>query len=633
MNYILHYDIAGLVIIVLTIVCLALRKKRIKLVVTELLLLLICSAIYNVLDISTALLLKPNMSRFYNLCSFLLFLYFIVLIIYPYFITVFIQKMCELSYNKFLFMSPIIVIFALLCTNPYTHLFYNLILEPYTYVHGPLNHLPYLLYALSLIYVITISLIHKRLLGKIKVVTIIVTMFISIIVIALQIIFDGLLLTGFMISSVVLLLVLIYYFSDVSQDELTGLRNRVGFERKLSELFYFKPNPDYIFGRLEVYNIQDANERFGREYGDMILQSISEQLKKDYETSNRACCRLGGNSFGILLDKNDIQNTPLNIHLKDLIKNCNVQNDYVISIYIGFCPINQEYATDMSGIIERADFALSKVKGNFYKNIGYFDGEIRKEYERQKDFEKRLWKAIQKEEFKVYLQPIYDTETKKCVSAEALVRWIDQNNVIVPPNEFIPAFEANGFITELDMYVLDHVCHILSNWRSHNRPLIPISVNISRVDIDNPDLVDNIVKIVDKYQLPHDLIKVEITESAFNMNESLIIYTMQNLQNNGFIVMMDDFGSGYSNLNMFKNMPIDIVKIDMIFMKDIERSEKGVIIVTSVVNMAKLLGLKIVVEGVETDGQYNLIRKLGCDMIQGYYFAKPMPVDEFNSLM
>ena len=124
MNYILHYDIAGLVIIVLTIVCLALRKKRIKLVATELILLLICSALYNVLDISTALLLKPNMSRFYNLCSFLLFLYFIVLIIYPYLITVFIQKICELSYNKFLIMSPIIVILALLCTNPYTHLFY-----------------------------------------------------------------------------------------------------------------------------------------------------------------------------------------------------------------------------------------------------------------------------------------------------------------------------------------------------------------------------------------------------------------------------------------------------------------------------------------------------------------------------
>lgn len=631
MNYILHYDIAGLVIIGLTIVCLALRKKRIKLVVTELLLLLVCSALYNVLDIATALLLKPGMSRLYKLCSFLMFIYFIVLIIYPYFITIFIQKMCELNYNKYLFMAPLLIFLALLCTNPYTHWYYDIIPDPYTYAKGPLNYLPYLLYAMSLIYVITISLIHKRLLGKIKVTTILVTMVISIIVIALQLIFDGLLLTGFMLSTIVLLLVLIYYFSDVSQDELTGLRNRVGFERKLSELFYFKPNPDYIFGRLEVYNIQDTNERFGREYGDMILQSIAAQLKNDYETSDRACCRLGGNSFGLLLNKNDIQNTPLNIHLKDLIKNYNAQNDYMISIYIGFCPITQEYATDISGIIERADFALAKVKGNFYKNIGYFDGEIRKEYERQKDFEKRLWKAIEKDEFKVYLQPIYDTQTKKCVSAEALVRWIDHNNVIVPPNEFIPVFEANGFITELDMYVLDHVCHLLSTWRSNNRPLIPISVNISRVDIDNPDLVDNIVKIVDKYQLPHNLIKVEITESAFNMNESLII--LQNLQNNGFVVMMDDFGSGYSNLNMFKNMPIDIVKIDMIFMKDIERSDKGVIIVTSVVNMAKLLGLKIVVEGVETDGQYNLIRKLGCDMIQGYYFAKPMPIDEFNNMI
>lgn len=632
MYYIPHYDVAGLAIIILALICLSLRKNAFKLVNFPIKILIACAAMYNIIDFSTSILLRPFMSHFYVLCDFLMLLYFIFLILYPQSIIIFIMHTCEIKYSKALTAAPTLLFIALVISNPFTHLFYRIIPEPYSYLKGPINGLPYLLYAVSVINLVAISLRHKRLLGVQKIIMYCVAMLISAVVMAFQFIFPELLLTGFMMSIIVLMIILVYYFTDITHDSLTGLRNKLGFERKISELMYYKPNEEYVFGRVEVYNIQNANERFGREHGDQILISIADHLYNDLETKGRVCCRLGGNTFGILLQKDDIQNTPLNLHVKDLIQTVNNQNDYMVSIYIGFCPVSSDFPTDIAGIIERANFALSKVRGNFYNNICYFESEVRLEYEHKKEIEQRIWNAVQKEEFKVYLQPIYETDTKKCVSAEALVRWVDKNNTIIPPSDFVPIFEDNGFISELDMYVLEHVCKILKKWEKNCEYLIPISVNISRVDIENPDLVDKIVSIVDKYQVKHELIKIEITEGAFNKNETLLAYTMQNLRNNGFLIMMDDFGSGYSNLNMFKNLPIDIVKFDMKFMEDIETSEKGIIIVSSVVSMAKLLGLKIVVEGVETYGQFNLIRRLGCDMIQGYYFAKPMPVDDFNKI-
>ncbi len=629
MDYIGHYDIAGIIILLIAIVCLILKNNTSEATTSSFKRLIICAILYDFLDLTTAILLKPAMSHFYHLCSFLLILYFCVLMFFPYYALLFVLNLCEVKYNKFLLSLPSIVLSLLVLLNPFTGWFFSIDPLTYTYNRGFLNHASYYLYGIALIIIISCSIKHRKLLGPVKIGVFISIIIISGLVMYIQVLFFNVLLTGMVMSSVILLITVIFYYSDIAFDELTGLRNQLGFKRKVKELIYFNPNEEYFLGLVELYNLQNINERLGHDFGDRILKSIAQKIYCDLETTGNVCCRFAGNTFGFFIKKDNLKSTPLNIHIKDLVPDSGNFDDLILSIYIGIYPV-YERLTSLEYAFERASYALSMVRGNYYKNVCLFEGEIETSFDKKKSVEKQVWNAIKNEEFKIFLQPIFDSNTNKCVSAEALVRWIDSNNNFINPNDFIPVFEENGFIMELDMYILEHVCQIIDMWKSNNLPLIPISVNISRVDIEKLELVDEIVKVVDKHKIDHRLIKIEITESAFTHNEALLINAMNEIRDQNFLIMMDDFGSGYSNLNMFKDMPVDIVKIDMKFMEGIEDSEKGMIIVSSVVKMAKDLGLKIVVEGVETKGQYEYIKKLGCDMIQGYYFAKPMPFEDFQ---
>lgn len=217
--------------------------------------------------------------------------------------------------------------------------------------------------------------------------------------------------------------------------------------------------------------------------------------------------------------------------------------------------------------------------------------------------------------------------------AEALVRWIHPEWGFMSPAEFIPLFEKNGFIHRLDKYIWKQVCELINKWKGEGYPLLPVSVNVSRIDIYQMDLADTLVSMAEKYGIDPSYLHLEITESAYSENPGQIINTVNQLRQHGFVIEMDDFGSGYSSLNMLNQMEMDYLKLDMKFIQNELSKPEERSILNYIIAMAHGIGLRVVAEGVETREQLNRLRDTGCDYVQGYYFAKPMPVEEFEKLL
>lgn len=237
--------------------------------------------------------------------------------------------------------------------------------------------------------------------------------------------------------------------------------------------------------------------------------------------------------------------------------------------------------------------------------------------------------ALDNEEFVVYYQPKYDPRTDKLTGAEALIRWQSPEFGFVPPGRIIPIFEQNGFITQIDHYMIRHVARDQKKWLDEGRKCVPVSVNVSRAHFAEDDLADQICALVDEEKAPHELIEIELTESAFFDDKKAMLAAIAKLKNYGFAVSMDDFGSGYSSLNSLKDMPLDVLKLDAEFFRGDGEDGRAQIVVSEAIRLAKNLNMRTVAEGVEVKEQVDFLAKEGCDMIQGYYYAKPMPADEF----
>lgn len=234
------------------------------------------------------------------------------------------------------------------------------------------------------------------------------------------------------------------------------------------------------------------------------------------------------------------------------------------------------------------------------------------------------------EEFKVYLQPKVDISSGSVIGAEALVRWISKEQGFLPPDAFIPLFESNGFITKLDFYMLEKVCILLCQTLDDPEKIaLPISVNFSRVTVRQMDFVRQFQRIVESYNIPPCYIEAEVTESAFGTNSERVVKTMETLQKNGYLIVMDDFGAGYSSLNLLMSLPIDVLKLDKEFLLEGTSVKRAQIIIKNIVEMAGLLGIQVVCEGVETEEHLQFLKKIGCEIGQGYYFSRPLPVSVF----
>lgn len=280
---------------------------------------------------------------------------------------------------------------------------------------------------------------------------------------------------------------------------------------------------------------------------------------------------------------------------------------------------------------DRALLVVDSVKGMYNKYIAVYNEELREKLLRKKKITDVMATALEEGQFIVYLQPKYSLNDNRIIGAEALVRWIHPEWGFMSPGEFIPLFEKNDFISYLDKFVWETVCARLQNWKEKGHHVLPVSVNVSRADIFKLDLVDVFNGLIRKYDIDPDYLHLEITESAYTDHSEQIIGTVEKLRKLGFTIEMDDFGSGYSSLNMLSQMSLDVLKLDMKFiqnemMKPVEQS-----ILNDIISMAHRLNLKVVAEGIETEEQAERLRTLDCDYAQGYYFAKPMPVEEFEN--
>lgn len=286
---------------------------------------------------------------------------------------------------------------------------------------------------------------------------------------------------------------------------------------------------------------------------------------------------------------------------------------------------------DMDNVYNCAAVARSSLAGQEENSVAFFDQEMLEQRRWEHKVEDTMEQAMSREEFQVYLQPKYDPVEARLVGAEALVRWNSPTEGMIPPYRFIPIFEENGFVIQLDDYMISRVAKLQADWIAQGRKVVPISVNVSRAHFMQENLAEHICRLVDAYGTPHEVIELELTESAFFDDKKVLLDTVKKLKEYGFAVSMDDFGAGYSSLNSLKDLPLDILKLDAEFFRGDYEQERGAIVVSEAIRLAKSLKMRIVAEGIEKKEQVDFLAKLGCDMIQGYYFAKPMPVYEFEA--
>ena len=367
------------------------------------------------------------------------------------------------------------------------------------------------------------------------------------------------------------------------------------------------------------------NKTYGYKVGDSILKGVGEQLEKILGKES-LICRVSNDYFAAIFNFEHSITQILNDLVKN-IENLNVDgNFYNLSINIGVYKIT-ENDKDISVIIDKAIIAHSASKGDVFDKYHIYDEKMEKEIERESKIESEMNKALKNKEFKVYYQPKINTKEETIYGAEALVRW-EHNGEIIPPNEFIPLFEKNKFILKLDIYIFEQVCKDIKSWREKYGKEPVISVNVSREHFLDKKFLDKYMYIASKYEVNTNNIDLEITESAMIETAIDIIEIMKKIKKLGFLISIDDFGTGYSSLSMLQGMPVDIIKIDKSFVDIIGKNEKN--IVDYILNIAKELNLKTIAEGVETKEQRDYLINKGCDLIQGYYYSKPLTREEFE---
>lgn len=269
------------------------------------------------------------------------------------------------------------------------------------------------------------------------------------------------------------------------------------------------------------------------------------------------------------------------------------------------------------------------IKGGYASACFFYNDDIRNQIVNENE----MHEALENKDFKVFLQPKFDFKTEKIVGAEALIQWHHPRKGIIQPNAFIPLFEKNGFVTKIDMYVFEEMCKKQKEWEVEGRKQLIISVNMSRLHLNNPAYVTTLKSISEKYDIRPEIMELELTESTFSGNMELVFDVTRRLHNIGFRLSIDDFGSAYSSFNMLKDIFIDVVKIDREFFNETASIIRGKTIVKSIVMMAKDLEIETVAEGVETKEQVKILREIGCDLAQGFYYAKPMPISDFVALL
>ncbi len=412
---------------------------------------------------------------------------------------------------------------------------------------------------------------------------------------------------------------------------LTGLYSEKAFFEEVENFLKNTDDKTYCMMAIDVEHFRLYNTLHGREEGDNLLRFIADMLRAYRVAQGGVIGYLGGDNFALVTEYNKETLDQLREGIREEIRNKNNTTGYPPAYGI-YSIVDRTESPSL--MYHRATLALSYVIGNYTNRVKEYYPDMDSKVEQEIRLLSEIQEGMDNDEFTFFIQPQCDITKGKIVGGESLVRWIKPEKGMVSPGVFIPVLEKNGFIADLDRIVWDKVCQWLRECMDRGYKPVPISVNVSRIDIFSLDVPKYLISLVEKYEISPELLKVEITESAYAEEGDSIVETVNRLRDYGFIVMMDDFGSGYSSLNMLKSVPVDVLKMDMRFLEINENEEeKGIGILESVINMARQMRIPIVVEGVETEIQESLLRKMGCCYTQGYLYYKPMSIDAFEKLL
>lgn len=439
------------------------------------------------------------------------------------------------------------------------------------------------------------------------------------------------------VAAGIIILLMLESKRRVEIDPLTGGATKRTFIEKSIKSIKRSGTLNWTVAVMDIDKFKFINERLGYEEGNRMLERMYKTLG-DHMEKGETYARISNDNFACCFP--DLSDNEINNRLNSIFEEFERRNSLFVSYPVlfsaGVCRLDQcveKYGmVDFNAAIDRCNIAKKTIKNLHHNSIAFYDGKIRERSMREKDFENSMPAALENREFMCYIQPKYGAHSRRIEGGEALIRWKSSEFGFVFPDQFIPLAEKNGFVVELDFFILEEVCKAMRRWLDKGLTPVVISVNQSRIHLTHDDYIWRLREIVDKYAIPYDYLELEITETVFNDNSEQLLQIMSKLHDIGFQLSIDDFGSGYSSLNMLKDIPADVVKIDREFFNGTVNSDKGRAVITTVVDLAKKLRMHVISEGVETIDQVEFLDEINCDLIQGYYFAKPMPLSDFEEL-
>ena len=407
-------------------------------------------------------------------------------------------------------------------------------------------------------------------------------------------------------------------------DSLTGLYSREIFYLNVENILHANPDAHYDIVCSDIENFRAMNEHYGQARCDRVLRALAADLTKKLPGLIIGG-RIGPDIFAFLLSHQEEDWTKI---LDP--KNLN-QREVKFEVKYGvFADVDR--GLPATALCDRATLALARCKKKFNAYVSWYDEAMRKLQMQEHEIVETMQASLENREFQVYYQPKHDLRADRTGGAEALVRWVHPEMGFISPGAFIPLFERNGFVTQLDFYIWEEVCRELQRCALKGIPLVPVSINVSRLDFEVPNLADQIAALVDSYGIDHHLLHIEVTESFYADNPDVIAATLSSLHEKGFIIELDDFGAGYSSLTSLNTLTLDVMKLDMSLIR-----HASAINDYSILRFAMLLAdgmrMKTVAEGVETEDEVVALKVLGCDYIQGYYYSKPLPAPEFEKYL
>ncbi|MFA9465398.1 MAG: EAL domain-containing protein [Velocimicrobium sp.] len=416
-------------------------------------------------------------------------------------------------------------------------------------------------------------------------------------------------------------------------DALTGMPTLHKFKKDAVALLK-KGTTKYAVVYSDIGNFKYINDVYGYQFGDRILYDFALELVKVFPKKS-IFGRVSADNYVVLVpyeQREEIETMVLSLsqNFHNVQKEKHVATNIIVISGVYFL---KQKETDISIAIDNANVARKNAKLNSFSTWKFYNDKMEEKIRKEQEISNEMEDALINGEFIVFLQPKVELQNEKLAGAEALVRWKKGDGRIIPPDEFIPLFEKNGFILQLDFFVYEEVCKIIQKWMLQGKKVIPISVNVSRIHLNDGYFVKRIKNLVDKYNIPPNYMELELTESVFVSDTKNTINVMKELRTYGFSVSIDDFGAGYSSLTLLKDMATDVIKLDKEFFSHGEMKKEEQIIVSSIISMAKQLDMKVISEGIETKTQTQFLKDISCDMVQGYYYAKPMPLDQFEEFV